>query len=454
MENASSDIPRLSRGVLGRDWSAAPLRVLQLGEGRFVRTFVDAIVQTLNDSGHWRGSVLMTNLRPTGASHIERFKDQDGLFTAWLRDDAGEIVVPVSVVRPADRDSEWALILETARNADLQAVVTNATESGFVPPPEASLPEGPSQTMPGQLTALLWGRYRAIPEAPLLVLPTELLERNGARLEVLVRETAARWRLDSGFSDWLGRRVRFFNTLVDRIVTGLPADPAPYWSRLGYRDDGLSLGERYGKWWIEGDRQALAAFPLDAAPEVELVDDLAPYHALKIFGLNGSHLLIASLGLLRGHQTVAAAMDDPWLNGMVEAYWDAVRPTIELPGPVRERFFADLATRFGQRWIGHRLEDIQVRMADKWWIRIAPVVQHYLSRGEALPDPVALATAAVAVWWGREIKGVGGPDRWLAEALGAPDPRPGWWSGLVEMVRPRLATGSRWPSGFDLGDLS
>lgn len=451
---AGHDLPWLSRAVLGGSASDAPIRVLQLGEGRFVRTFVDAIIQTLNDTGRWRGRVLMTNLRPTGADHIAQFQAQDGLFTAWLRDDRGETIVPVTVVSPADRDREWATIRATAEAAELQAVVTNATESGYVLPPETTMPDGPSATMPGQLTALLWARYRANPETSLLLLPTELLDRNGDRLMALVQETAARWALDPRFAEWLGAHVRPFNTLVDRIVTGLPADPASYWNRLGYRDAGLSLGERYGKWWIEGDEQAFEAFPLQAAPEVELVPDLAPYHALKIFGLNGTHLLIAGLGLLRGHQTVADAMSEPWLKDQVERYWDAVRPTIPLPVAIRERFFADLATRFGQRWIGHRLEDIQVRMADKWWVRIAPVVEQYFTRGESPPAPVILATAAVAVWWGRETPAPSGDAaRWLAEVLRVPDPPPGWWSRLVDAIRPRLASGGRWPSGFDLRDL-
>ncbi len=181
-------------------------------------------------------------------------------------------------------------------------------------------------TVVGMVTAALWRRWNINPSTPLLILPTELLPHNGRRLQNAVMDQARAWHLAEGFLSWISEMVSFLNTLVDRIVTGPPDPPGDWWEKLSYQDNYLTVGEHYGRWWIEAS-EGLANMPLERVSTVQFVDRLERLLPVENIGTKRSLI---------------------------------------------EDFLNVLRHRFKQEWLHHRLEDIAVRLADKWWIRVAP----------------------------------------------------------------------------------
>jgi mannitol-1-phosphate/altronate dehydrogenase len=245
---------------------------------------------------------------------------------------------------------------------------------------------------------------------------------------------AVAWDLPPAFGQWVTQSVVFFNTLVDRVVTQ-PTDVSSWWAKLGYRDDFLTLGEQYGRWWIEKPASNVLALPWPRMSVVDIVDRLDGYHQLKVFGLNGVHLLIACQGLLNGHQTVSEAFSDPAIREPAEAYWRVVEPVIALPPPTVQAFIDALRHRFSQPWLPHRLEDIAVRLVDKWWIRVAPSLDWWWDHHRQLPEPLVTVTRAllqyelqrdVSAQWHRE---------WILQTLRlTPDDGLAWHCELVQQL--------------------
>ncbi len=366
------------------------IRILQFGEGRLLRTLIDTAFEEMRRVHGWQGLIAMVNCRPHGAQNIQGLKAQDGLYTALIHDDEQVTPEVVAGVLPYDRDQEWEDILTLAESVEW--MVTNATESGIVPSPEAMMPSAVTpQTVVGMVTMALWRRWKANPLTPLTVLPTELLPQNGKRLQSAVREQAQRWRLPEEFMAWVTQRGIFVNTLVDRVVTGPPEPVDQWWQKLGYQDRYLTVGEHYGRWWIEATG-GWPDMPLEHVSTVQFVDRLDGYHQLKVLGLNGVHLLIACKGLLHGYGTVQEAFADPAIQHDAEAYWVAVKPVISLPQTSVEDFLNSLRHRFGQQWLHHRLEDIAVRLVDKWWIRIAPSMDWWWTQKRSIPQALVGVT--------------------------------------------------------------
>lgn len=388
---------RVLNRSMGYPASKAPIRVLQLGEGRFLRTFVDPILASLSPDDGQPLRVLMTNLRSSGQSTIAALKRQEGLYTVMLADASGVTPMVMDRVVPADLEDDWSVVVQTVRNAQLTLIVTNGTEAGLVAPWGPAWPGPPGPNLVSVMTWILWERWRAIPSAPLWVMPTELVPRNGDRLRELVCHTAAGWGTPTAFQAWLNTGPYFVNSLVDRIVAGSPPHPDAWWTAWGYRDELCSMGERYGRWWIErGAWQGSSiGWDWEKAPEVRLVDDLRPYQDLKLFLLNGAHLELAAAGLLRGHMTVRQAMGDPLVWDLVQEYWTTAQPLVPLPRSETTDFVDALIERFCNPYLDHALQSIAQNMAEKWRIRFEPLLVRSWNQGGSVPAPWAKLTALV-----------------------------------------------------------
>ncbi len=390
-----SGLPTLSRAHLQWPPASGPTRVLQLGEGRFLRSFAAPLLAEMAQSEPFR--VLMTNMRPQGSDAIRGMKRQDGLYMVMLADTRGREDCLVSWVDPADVSEDWEDLASAAGCRDCQLFLTNGTEASMQGTTRETWPDPPGETLVERLVLLLKERWRLNPDAPLIILPTELVPNNGQRLKQLVCETAARWEANGPFATWLEDGPHFLNTLVDRIVVGTPGDIRRYWDEWGYVDHYASLAERYGRWWIEGLPELFAAFPLHRVPGVELVTDIQPYESLKLFLLNGAHVGIAALGVLRHHATVQEAMEDSEIRNWVEDYWRVAAVAVPLPRPEVERFLVGLRHRFRNPAIPHRLIDIAQNLPMKWRVRVAPVIQHWWTSQGDVPRTLAQLTRAVGL---------------------------------------------------------
>lgn len=400
-------LPRLSRALAGAasgPTGGRPERVLQFGKGNFLRGFFDWMVERMNAQGLFGGDVVV--VEATGQPQGDGLAAQQGLYTTVLRGRRdGEVVEErqlvgcVSRVLNPYRDDAW---LATAALPEIRFVVSNTTEAGIALDPADALDARPSPSFPGKLTQWLharWARFGGDPRRGVVVLPCELVEENGRLLRRLVLELAAAWRLPEGFSSWLSGSCRFTSTLVDRIVTGYPADAAELCAELGYDDRFLVVAEPYHAWVIEGPESLEAELPLRAAGlHVIWTDDVTPYRDQKVRILNGAHSAAAVLGTLAGRATVGECMRDPALRAYVEALLEReIEPTLALPAPETAAFTRAVLERFDNPYLEHRLASILLNSVSKFRARLLGPLAERIAATGAPPPRLALAFAALFV---------------------------------------------------------
>ncbi|MFP3712790.1 tagaturonate reductase [Puerhibacterium sp. TATVAM-FAB25] len=361
-----------------------PVRVLQYGAGGFLRAFVDWAIQRANDAGVTDAGVAVVKATPRPDTVTAALRRQDGLFHVLL--DGVDDGVPVrettlvdcvqQVVSAHDELERYrALYL----SPDLRVVVSNTTEAGLVWADD-DLAARPPASFPAKVAAMLHDRWRhhgGDPAAGLVLLPCELVEANGATLRELVLRHAAAAGLDPAFAAWVEEACSFHDTLVDRIVPGVPAaERARVQAGLGFRDEAVVAGERYLRWAITdpGGRVA-AALPLHrAVPGVELVDDVRPVRETKVRVLNGAHTALSAVGLPAGATTVDEACADPLLGRYLRRLLaDEVVPTVPGDRAAAQAFAAATLERFANPALHHRLADIALHASAKWRARSLPV---------------------------------------------------------------------------------
>lgn len=384
----------------------APVTVLQIGEGNFIRCFVDWMLQISREQGLFEGSVAVTQPRPSGKAKIETLAKQDGLYTLVTRGLEGGSVIErkeiISVMGDVfDPYADWRRFMAYAENPDLRIVVSNTTEAGLVYRPEP-LQEGPIASFPGKLTMLLYRRYETFNGAPdkgLLLLPCELLERNGDALREAVLRYAADWTLPLAFQEWVVNHNRFLNSLVDRIVSGYPGDEqAEVWfAEWGYRDALVAVAEPYYLWAIEGEPELDELLPLrKAGLNVHWTDDLRPYQQRKVRILNGSHTWMAALGLLYGLTHVREFSEDAKMGPLLrQAVLQEIVPTLLYPQEEMHTYAESVFERFGNPYLRHALSDIAMNSLSKFKVRLLPSLAYYAERGLPLPEQLVRGLAAL-----------------------------------------------------------
>lgn len=400
---AKSALPRLSRA--GRSGaSPAPERVLQFGAGNFLRGFVEWMLQALNRRGLFEGSVVI--VEATGRGKGAGLNAQQGLYTTVLRGvrdgkvvDEWQLIECVSRVLNPYRDDSW---LETAADPEIRFVVSNTTEAGIALDPADALDARPSPSFPGKLTQWLharWVRFDGDPRRAVVLLPCELIEDNGRALRALVLELASGWGLPAGFSSWLRESCIFTSTLVDRIVTGYPADAADLCRELGYEDAWIVAAEPYHSWVIEGPPSLERELPLQAAGlNVVWTADVTPYRELKVRILNGAHTAMAVLGTLMGLETVGDCMRHPAMRAFIERLLALeIQPTLALPRQEIEAFTRSTLERFENPFLEHPLSSILLNSVSKLRSRLlGPLGDRIAATGE-VPSRLCLALAALLV---------------------------------------------------------
>ncbi len=382
-----------------------PERVLQIGTGNFLRAFSTWMVDRMNRQGVFNGRVLVVPATHSSRT-AEEFDRQNGWYTVLARGIAAgrrvERIERVGAVgRTLNPHRNPADALAIATHPDLRIVVSNTTEAGIVYRTSRASEAGYPSTFPAQLAFLLWTRYRFFKGAAnrgWIVLPCELIDRNGDTLKRIVLQHAADWGLDPGFAAWVCEACCFANTLVDRIVPGFPADEIEALrGRLGYDDRLLTAAEVYHSWVIEADRNVASEWPAaQAGLNVIWTDDLTPYRTRKVRLLNGPHTLMIAPALLAGKETVRESLDDPLIGEMVRrALFDEIIPTVDLPDEEKEAFARDVLERFRNPCIVHRLTSIALNGVSKWRVRVWPSLEAYAAGRSRLPPVLAFSLAAL-----------------------------------------------------------
>lgn len=379
-----------------------PERAVQFGTGALLRGFVDAILDDANRRGAFAGRVVA--VASTASGRTDAINDQDGLYTLVVQGiDAdgprADARVIGSVSRALSAATEWDAVLALARDPALRLVFSNTTEIGIVLDPSDEPDAGPPRSFPGKLARFLYERGRATgfdPAAGVVVLPCELIERNGDRLREVVDALARRWGLDPAFTDWLDAAVPFCNTLVDRIVPGRPPaeEAAALERRSGYTDAMLTACEIYRLFAIEGDAALRDRLGFAAGdPTVIVAEDITPYRERKVRLLNGAHTVTVSLALLCGCVTVRDAVEHELVGRFLRlALLDEILPSVDSPDAAA--FAHDVLRRFANPYLRHALADITLQGTTKMRVRVIPSVLAYVARVERVPTSLALGFAA------------------------------------------------------------
>lgn len=390
---------QLSRSLFP-ELPAYPERMIQFGAGNFMRAFVDWQLQQMNRQGLFQGSAVV--VQPTPGGQADAINRQDGLYTVLQNGifqgqtvNSREIVSCVTrVINPYQQFDDF---LALAEDDSLEFITSNTTEAGIAYDARDEAGDRPPLSFPGKLTALLFRRF-ALGKKGFVIIPCELVDRNGEQLKQLVQRYAREWQLGEAFMAWLDAENTFCCSLVDRIVPGYPHGEAESLEReLGYKDDLMVASEPYLLWVIEGPSWLPERLPLDRAGlNVLFTGDMTPYRERKVHLLNGPHTAMVPLGLLAGLETVEDVMKDDGFSGFVRDLMEKeIAPMLDLPQADVLAYAKDIRERFSNPFIRHELASISLNSISKFNARLLPILRKYAGAKGELPPLLTLSFAAL-----------------------------------------------------------
>ncbi len=413
-------------GYTGWLLAEAPEKIVQFGEGNFLRAFADHFVDEMNEKAGFNAKVVLVQPRGGHPEAADRFGEQDGLYTLILRGrENGEPVEHTRVISAASRcldpKRDWAKLIDCAKNPALRFVISNTTEAGIAFDPACKAEDAPPSAFPAKLTLFLHERWKlGLPGV--IILSCELIDHNGQELHRCVQEYVKLWGLEDAFAAWLEKENVFCSTLVDRIVTGGAKGEAPaLWERFGYEDQLIDTGEVFAAWVIEGPQWIKDEFPFEKAGlPIQVVDDVTPYKQRKVRILNGAHTSMVLGAYLAGKNIVRDCMQDTAIRSFLEkTMFEEIIPTLDLPRDEVEGFAASVIDRFDNPYIDHQLLDIALNSASKWKARVMPSLTEYVKRVGKLPKRLSFSLAAfIAFYHKGERDGAAYPvrdDPWVLE---------------------------------------
>lgn len=373
-------------------------RVLQFGEGNFLRGFVDWMFDRLNEEIDGDFGVVVVQPLPGG--RVSKLNNQDGLYTLYSRGlvnnkKTEEIRIIECITRGIDPYQNTDEFLKCAKNPELRYIVSNTTEAGIEY--KSGKENFHKTTFPGRLAIFLKARYDA-GLGGFLIFPCELIDNNGTYLKECVNRYADDWNYGEDFKCWLNEKNHFMNTLVDRIVTGYPHDIATEMEeRLGYRDELIDSSETFHLWVIEGDKKYAEELPFDRIGlNVVWTDDVTPYKKRKVRILNGAHTMLTPAALLMGIQTVREAMENATVAEFVKSgIFKEIIPTVDMAESELIRFADDVLERFKNPFIDHYLSSIALNSVSKFRVRVLPSIKDYIKRFNKIPECLVFSLAAL-----------------------------------------------------------
>ncbi len=402
----------ISRKMTGK--KERPIKVLQFGEGNFLRAFVDYMIDIANEQGKFDGDIVI--VKPIEFGNLDRFHSQECQYTVQLRgrvDGEPKKInrVVTSVADAVDAYGEYEKYAEYAKLDSLRFIVSNTTEAGIVYDESDKLELNPPKSYPGKLAKFLYERYKHFNGAAdkgLIMLPVELIDDNGLHLKECVFKQAENWGLEKSFTEWLDSACIFTSTLVDRIVTGYPRDEAEELCKeFGYQDDLIVTGEPFALWVIESPKDLSDELPLPAAGlPVIYTPDHHPYKQRKVRILNGAHTSFVLASYLSGNDIVLQSMNDELILKFIKGtLFDEVIPTLTLPKADLLEFADAVLARFNNPYVKHAHLSIALNSVSKWRARCMPSFLDYVTNEGKLPKHLTFSIAALmAFYTGTEIR--------------------------------------------------
>lgn len=381
-------------------------RIIQFGEGNFLRCFFDWQIDKLNREQGLNAGVAV--VRPIDYDTVPLLNTQDGLYTSIIRgiNEKGEVVKDYKIVSSIKREipiyKEFDEYLKLAHNPEMRFIVSNTTEAGIVYSDKDRYEDRPQNTYPAKLTRLLHERFTVFNgdmEKGFILLPCELIDYNGEELKRIVLKYAELWNLGEKFTEWLLKANTWCSTLVDRIVTGYPrAEKEELTKELGYEDTFMVTGEYFYLFVIQGPKDLLEKelHLKDAGLNILIVDDLKPYKMRKVGILNGAHTAMVPVSYLYGIDTVRETMENDELREFVEkAIDEEIIPALDMDKEELIEFKDAVINRFRNPYVKHMLIDIALNSTSKYKTRILPQVLETFRRTGKLPKRLLFSLAAL-----------------------------------------------------------
>jgi tagaturonate reductase len=391
-----------------------PTRILQFGEGNFLRAFTDWIVDRMNKTIDFNTGIDV--VQPLASGMVDMLNDQDGLFHVYLKGiKEGKPLREFSLVDCVNKCinpyAEYEKYLQSILNPDLRFVVSNTTEAG-ISLDATDMPDmQPQNSFPGKIAALLYARYKAFngdATKGLIFFTCELIDCNGDMLKKFVLQHAVNWKLEAEFIKWINESNCFCNTLVDRIVPGFPKEEIKQiQEEIGYEDNLVVVGEYFHSWVIDGPEWIKNEFPAESAGlDVKFVTDMTKYREQKVKILNGCHTGSFAVSFLSGIDTVREAFENLETGEfMRELVYDEVLPVLDGTEAELKTFANKILERFKNPYIHHQWQSIALNAMSKWETRNLPTLLNYYETHGMLPQKVVFSLAAMIAYYKGEAEG-------------------------------------------------
>ncbi|HSP40961.1 MAG TPA: tagaturonate reductase [Gillisia sp.] len=403
----------LNRTTAGID-KKLPLKVLQFGEGNFLRGFVNYIIDKLNTEANFNAGVVV--VQPIAHGMVNMINDQDGLYTLFLKglrngQEIEEKRLITCIEKGVNPYLDYEEYLKLGEGEDLELVFSNTTEAGISFDPEDKFKTAPPNSFPAKLTALLYRRFKHFNgdrDKGLTIIPCELINNNADSLKEIILKYAKIWELENEFMNWINESNFFHNTLVDRIVPGYPKDEIEeYQSQLEYKDNLIVSAEIFLLWVIEGGDELKKKIPFDNIDEnILVIKDMQPYRTRKVRILNGAHTVMVPFSLMYGNETVKESMDNEFTGKFVKnAVLQEINATLDLPDEELNSFANDVFDRFRNPFIKHQLSSIALNSVSKFKVRVLPSLLAYEEKFSELPVHLTFAFACLIRFYKGEWKG-------------------------------------------------
>ena len=400
-----------------------PIKVVQFGEGNFLRAFVDYAFHKLNKEVDFNAGIAI--VQPLKEGMVNLINEQDGLYTLFMNgikkgEKIQDIELITNIVKTINPYTEFANYLALAKEEELQFIVSNTTEAGieFI---ESDTPDmQPPVSFPAKLTVLLYERFKHFngdASKGVTIIPCELIDYNSETLKKYILQYCDTWKLEDAFKTWVSDACTYHSTLVDRIVPGYPrAEIEEYNNKLDYQDNLIVAAEPFFLWAIEGGEDLKAKLPFHKTNlNVKIVDDIRPFKMIKVRILNGAHTAMVPFSLLYGNKLVMETVDGDFTGKFVNSVISELSETLDMDKNEITAYSEEVMDRFKNPFIKHALADIALNSVSKFKVRVLPSLLGYYKANKKLPVNLTFSLASLirfykGTWNGQSLPVKDGED--------------------------------------------
>ncbi len=394
---------KLNRKNVGLE-EKLPIKIVQFGEGNFLRAFIGYAFQELNKKADFNAGIAV--VQPIDRGLVNMLNDQDGLYTLFMKgvkkgEEIQNVELISNIVKAVDPYANFQDYLNLAKAPSLEFIISNTTEAGIAYVSSDTAEMQPPSSFPAKLTVLLHERFKHFngdASKGLTIIPCELINHNSETLKEIILKYVIDWNLGDDFKTWLLESNAFHSTLVDRIVPGYPKDEIEaYNAQLDYSDNLIVAAEVFLLWVIEGGDDLKAKLPFHKTSlDVKIVDDMQPYRTRKVRILNGAHTAMVPFSMLYGNKTVKQSVDNKFTGPFIhKAVFDEISDTLEMDRNELNSFSDEIFDRFRNPFIIHNLSSIALNSISKFTVRVLPSLLGYVKINKKLPTNLTFAFASL-----------------------------------------------------------